>query len=333
LAKGSLAGAQTLLLYLMARTPDAPAVKEIKPTAAISWKSIGFGPVTRGGKEIMRVDAVRPMSLDEAFGSEGAVEYTEVNEPLEGVYLNAGENGLFSPAEFETLTALGLMEFVTPEEIAQNVLREIMGHPTGRDVVAALDASTMGPTYRAGVLRTAVLERMETLESEHGTRSIAYEMLGPPRLAKLLFEAEILRRLYGGVSAGAELDPVATAQDGARLIQDDTLLRQGILSIGLIILLPDGGTVLRASHGEAPAGGSTLDERVVDASWVDLRESNWVRWKERLTSFRDELSSRRGIEYGSRDDYQYGDGKGQIRPGRMAGWIFRYEDKGERIKR
>ncbi|GAB1431355.1 hypothetical protein MASR2M18_21900 [Ignavibacteria bacterium] len=38
LAKSAVAGAQTLLLFLMARTPDSPIVKEIKPSAAIAWK-------------------------------------------------------------------------------------------------------------------------------------------------------------------------------------------------------------------------------------------------------------------------------------------------------
>ena len=36
---------------------------------------------------------------------------------------------------------------------------------------------------------------------------------------------------------------------------------------------------------------------------------------------------------GSQGDQEFGDAEGRIRPGRMAAWIFRYEDKGERIKR
>jgi hypothetical protein len=76
------------------------------------------------------------------------------------------------------------------------VVREIRGHSTGHDVVAALDAATSGPTYRAGVLREVAIARMEALEREHGVEAIAYEMLGPPRLSKLLFEVALLRRLY-----------------------------------------------------------------------------------------------------------------------------------------
>ncbi len=335
LAKSSLAGAQTLLLYLMARTPGAPAVKEIKPTAAISWKSVGAGPVERAGRPIARVDAVRPLALDAAFDDGVDAAWTTLSDPLDGVYLDSGENGLFSPAEFEALTALGLMEFVTPEEIAENVLREIRAHPTGRDVVAALDGATMGPTYRAGVLRSEVLAHMDALERDRGVRSVAYEMLGPPRLSKLLFEGEILARLLETFERAADLDPDATAARAEALLEADADLRQRIVSIGLPVLLPDGRRVLRGPTVKVPPErGLPADHpRVVDAGWVDLRPANFARWRRRCAAIRNEIRDRPGLDQGSRADVEYGDAKGALRPGRLAAWIFRHEDRGERIKR
>ncbi len=249
--------------------------------------------------------------------------------------LDAGENGLFSPAEFETLTALGLMEFLTPEEIADTVLREIRAHPTGKDVVAALDGATLGPTYRAGVLRGQVLAHMDAMEAEHGVKSVAYEMLGPPRLSKLLFEAALLDRLYGTLAAAADLDAAGTAARTRDLIEDDDDLRQRILSVGLPILLPDGKTLLRGAQVKVPPepGLPMDDPRVVDAGWVDLREDNWTHWRDRVRAIRKEIDQRPGLEQGSVADHEYGDETGRIRPGRLAAWIFRVEDKGERIKR
>lgn len=335
LAKAGIAGAQTLYLYLMARTPGAPAVKEVKPTAAISWKSIAMGPVKRGGKPIQRVDAIEPLALSEAFGAGAERGYTTTGEALEGVYLDAGENGLFSLGEFETLTALGLMEFVTPEEIADNVVREILSHPTGKDVVTALDSATMGPTYRAGALRSIALDHMEALEAEAGIRSVAYEMLGPPRLSKLLFEGEILSRLVVTLQAAAELDADQIAERAHALIREDADLRQRIVSIGLPIVLPDGEHILRGPQLRvAPDADVPLrDQRLVDRGWVDLRASNWLRWQTRCAGLLSELGQRPGVARGSAGDHEYGDLTGRIRPGRMAAWIFRYEDKGERIKR
>ena len=335
LAKSGVAGAHTLLLYLMARTPGAPAVKEIKPTAAISWKRIAKGVVTRMGKPIERCDATGPVTLESAFEGDGASSYRATGEPLEGVYLDAGENGLFSVGEFETLTALGLMEYITPEEIADDVVREIRGYPTGHDVVAALDASTSGPTYRAGVLREVALDRMEALEREHGVDSVAYEMLGPPRLSKLLFEVAILGRLFADMDAAAELEPDETATRAAALIDRDADLRVRILSIGLPILLPDGDRLLRGpSPKVAPEDGqSPRDPRLAENGWVDLRPANWKKWRDRLRTVCDELRTGPTAEDGSRVDREPHARAGGLRPGRLAAWVFRHEDAGERIKR
>ena len=253
LSKSSVSGAHSALLFLMGRTPDSPVVKEVKPTAAVAWKRIGFGPVMRAGKPIQRFDCRTPVDLSEAFTElpEGRCEDT--GEALESVWLDAGENGLFSLGEYETISALGLMEIITPEEIADAAIAEIRGRPTGRDIVGALDAATMGPTYRGGAMRETALRYMEELEAKHGVRSVAFEMLGPPRLSKLLFEAEILRRLFPGVREAAGLDPEGTAARAMELIDSDERLRSDVLSIGIPILLPDGEQNASRSEGECRA--------------------------------------------------------------------------------
>lgn len=334
LAKSGVAGAHTLLLYLMARTPGAPAVKEIKPTAAISWKRIGYGEVRKRGGPIERYDAA-PVALADAFGDGVETSFRDTGQTLDGVYLDAGENGLFSLAEFETLTALGLMEFITPEEIADNVVREIRGYPSGRDVIGALDAATSGPTYRAGVLRQAALEAMAELEDEHDVDAVAYEMLGPPRLSKLLFEGAILARIFDGLGQAAALDPAETARRAEALVREDDDLRTRALSIGIPILSADGATLLRGptvkvgpERGQAPD-----DPRLADNGWIDLRESNWLRWRDRLERMAAEHDERPGPAQGSRYDAEPGEPGLALRPGRLAAWIFRHEDQGERIKR
>lgn len=343
LAKSSAAGAQTLLLYLMARTPGAPAVKEIKPTAAISWKAIRGGTVQHRGVPFRRVDAVAPAPVDQAFAAgtdRGAPQefgrdtlWREIGEPLTGVHLDAGENGQFSPDEFEALTALGLMEFITPEEIAVDAVREIQGYPTGHDVVAALDASTSGPTYRAGVLRESALRRMEQMEAEGGERSVAFEMLGPPRLTKLLYEAEILRRLCDGLDAVAALDPDDFARRADALVARDADLRTRMLTAKLAVLLPDGARVLRGRKVEIePEPGEALNQ-TARKGWVDLRAESWAAWRDRIATLLAEIDAQPGAEGGSGWDMQPWHRERSIRPGALAAWIFRYEDRGERIKR
>ena len=335
LAKAGVAGAHTLLLYLMARTPGGPAVKEIKPTAAISWKAIGYGEIRRGGRPVPRCDATRALALSEAFGDAAADAHRLLDGNLEGVYLDAGENGWFSLAEFETLTALGLMEYITPEEVADHVLREMLGYPTGRDVVAALDAATSGPTYRAGVLRQVALERMEELERRHGAAAVAYEMLGPPRLSKLLFEGAILSRLFRDLTEAAALDPDRTAEAARALIEEDEDLRVHALSIGIPVLLPDGERLLRGAQVRVvpERGQSHADPRLADAGWIDLRPANWARWRARCAAMLREIQADAGPDHGSHSDEGPVPRRLELRPGRLAAWVFRTEDGGRRIRR
>jgi NAD(P)-dependent dehydrogenase (short-subunit alcohol dehydrogenase family) len=344
LSKSAVAGAHTLLLYLMARTPGAPAVKEIKPTAAISWKGIRSGDVVWRGTPLTRMDAVAPVRLGDAFPRDGGREgrrdfgrdtlWRDTGETLRGVYLDSGENGLFSPDEFEAITALGLMEFITPEEIARDAVREIVGHPTGRDVVAALDASTAGPTYRAGVLRQSALSYMDELERADGKRSVGFEMLGPPRLTKLLFEGEILRRLCGGsLDQAAALDPEAASARAGEMVDCDADLRTRILSANLAVLLPDGERLLRGRKVEIePAPGESADAAAA-RGWVDLRPVSWAAWRERAAAVLRRVDAEPGAEGGSRWDIEPWHRERAIRPGALAAWVFRYEDAGERIKR
>ena len=107
------------------------------------------------------------------------------------------------------------------------------------------------------------------------------------------------------------------------------------MSIGLPIVLPDGEHVLRGPQVRVmPERDVPLrDERLVDRGWVDLRPANWARWRERCGDLARELRERPGVAWGSAGDHEYGDAAGALRPGRLAAWIFRYEDKGERIKR
>jgi len=334
LAKSSVAGAHSLLLFLMARTPSAPAVKEIKPTAAIAWKEIAYGPIRRGGKAIPRVDATEAVPLDRAFGEETAA-WRDTGEPLESVYLDAGENGLFSLAEFETISALRMMELVTPEEIADTALRELEGRPTGREVVGAIDAAAFGPTYRAGVMREAALRRMEELEREHGVRSVAFEMLGPPRLSKLLFEAALLERIHADLRTASDLDPDETAAEAGRLVEENDRLRSDVLSIGLPILLPDGERLLRGPRLQVrpEVDGAPDPDRWARRGWVDLRPASWRRWRERCRSFVAAHLDAPGPTAGSGSDLDVHARSGAIRPGSLAAHVFRTEDRGERTMR
>jgi nucleoside-diphosphate-sugar epimerase len=334
LTKSAVAGAQTLLLFLMGRTPDGPATIEVKPTATIAWREIGAGPVWRRGKPIPLVDCPEPVPTARAFDG-GAPVWRDLGRTLEGVFINTGENGLFARDEFATVTALGQMEFITPEEVADYVVLELEGRPTGRDVIAALDSATAGPTYRAGVLRAAALERLGVLERERHERSVAYEMLGPPRLTKMLYEAHLCELLAPSVRALAALQPAALSERAHDLVRRDAGLRSRILSVGLPIITPDGGCVYRgATVIIPPAEGDPL--AAAARGWVDLRPAQfglWIRRAREMVAQADERRRAAPDASGSDVDWTAVDPDRPIDPAAFATWVFRFEDHGERIKR
>jgi hypothetical protein len=332
LTKSAVAGAHSLLLFLLGRTPWAPATIEIKPTAAIAWREIGFGPIRRKGALIRRFDCPTPLPLAAAFAPDAA-GWQDLGVPLESVFVDVGENGLFARDEFETITSLGSMEFITPEEIGDYVVLELQGRPTGRDIVTALDSATAGPTYRAGVLRSVAVDRLQALERAHGVRSVAFEMLGPPRLTKNLFEAHICAQLCASLRDLAEGDGALLAARAAVLLRDDADLRSLIVSVGLPVVV-EGDLVYRGEVVIVPPVRGSADA-AMPRGWVDLRAGNLGVWVARARRILQQDADRRTRPAGSGSDEDwFAPGAADpIAPARFAAWIFRHEDDGERIKR
>lgn len=343
LSKTSVAGAHTLLLFLMGRTPDGPIIKEIKPTATIAWKRIEHGEVRRRGRPIPLVDCGNSgTTLDGRLrlAGEGFAAPTGAN--LTAPFIDTGENGIFSRGEFEAISSLQQMEMITPEEIAEHVVFELKGGNTGHDVINALDAAVFGPTYRGGVLRSRAVERLARLEKESGIPSVAFEMLGPPRLSKLLYEAHVLGLVGGSVRSIMNGDAVQMSAAAESLVRSNADLRSRIISIGIPILLSDGKTLLRADkiaippfRGEAELAITPghIDEWAA-AGWVDLRVENIRSWQKRLHRIHDETMSAEPNDTSSRTQFtlDHWENFDAVPIGKIAAWIFTVEDEGARMK-
>lgn len=356
LAKSSIAGAHSLLLFLMGRTPGGPVIKELKPAAAIAWKRIVSGPVMRRGKPILleNVSVTEAFQLDKVLNkkSNEPVRYLEESgkpKQLVAPFIDTGENGLFSLGEFETITDEGQMEFITPEEIAQAAVWEIAGRNTGFDIVAALDNSTMGPTYRAGYMRDQALGLLKSLVAKTGRDSVAFEILGPPRLSKLLYEAYLLKKIFGTFNKVMEKSPQDVAQAMEKKICDDVNLRADIISIGIPILMSDGKKLLRGSNIVVPAdvpgkqdAAFEITSHSIDSwahdGWVDLRPANIKLWQKRFDLISQEISaidSTLDTSSHNAKTSQYWTKMNNaiaIEEAKLASWIFVHEDEGRRMK-
>ena len=344
LSKSALAGAHTLLLFLMARTPGGPITKEIKPAAAIAWKRIGYGEIVRGGRPVVLYDPGEPEALapGQSFRPLDPAQGQSTGQTLHSVFIDTGENGIFSLEEFSAITTGEQMEFVTPEEIADVVARELMGGNTGHDVINALDNAVMGPTYRAGMMRHWALEKLLALERKHRVHSVAFENLGPPRLSKLLFEGDLLRRCYRTMEAVREAAPAELSRRLAEELERDRAHAREIVSIGIPVLLPD-GRLLRGPECKVPVVLPGEEEQEITperveawawSGWVDLRESNMAQWRDRFQRIADDVRSIPPTDTSSRflRDAQFWGPEGLIQPGKVVGWIFGIEEQGARMK-
>ncbi|MBM4157805.1 MAG: short-chain dehydrogenase [Ignavibacteria bacterium] len=343
LSKSSVAGAQTLLLFLMARTPNGPMVKVAKPTASIAWKKIGYGEIKRKGKKIKIYDSdiKDTVRLGNVFKRNIDKKFKEIGN-YKTVYIDTGENGIFSTGEFETISTVGQMEFITPEEIAEDVIREILGGNTGRDVVSALDGAVMDPTYRAGYLQQHAARKLEELEKKYKTSSVAFEMLGPPRLSKLLYEVYMIKLLYGNFDKFIKAKPSEISRKIFGYLAKNNKLRNEIVSLGLPVLLPNGKEVLRGpsviipseNEGDIINSSRKKIEKWTYDGWLDLRTNNWKIWQNRFKVIRKQSEIFTEPDHSSRylfNNYYWSNFK-EINIGKVVGWIFIHEEKGLRMK-
>jgi len=344
LSKSAIAGAHTLLLWLMGRTPDSAIAKEIKPTAAIAWKKIEFNTVKKKGKPIELYDI--PFEDQILLGKKLSFQLNKSFSPsgkvLKSVFIDTGENGIFSRGEFEVITAQKQMEFVTPEEIAENIIYEIKGRNTGSDIINALDNATLNPSYRAGYLQHFAVDILSDLEKKHDIHSVAFEMLGPPRLSKLLFEIQLIKTIAGTMKNISTFSAKNLSQLCTDLIKNNHNLRNEILSIGIPILLPDGKTFLRGKEMKIPAftgdNEIALDKAKINRfayeGWLDLRTANMTAWLKRIKAIMDEATAISEKETSSLHvrTKQYWNYFEEISIGRVVSWIFIHEEKGTRMK-
>jgi hypothetical protein len=315
MSKSAVAGASSLLYLLMNRTAGGPVIKEIKPAALIGWKSVGYGEIRKHGRPIALYDC----ALEDGIPLNGdAARFTEppaqpLGGNLKGVYIDTGENGVFSAAEFEAITSLEQMELVTAEDVARSVVEEIRGESTGFDIVGSLSAVCQDSSYRGGVMRGLALDQLTKLEHDMGQESVAFEILGPPRLSKLLWEAHLIEQL-GGLQEllssvfdyGLEnledrlemfeqaFDPEKVCTAITRRLAGDPRTRSRILSIGLPICSPDGRLAYGPTVALMRAYPNTLlgeilanpqrKDHFLDHGAVVITPANMQLWKERLVS-------------------------------------------------
>ncbi len=337
MTKTSVAFAHTGLLFLLARTHGEPVVKEVKPAALIGFAAVENRTVVEHGEPVHLYSA-QTVSLDGRLELRIPSGDFQRLSDLQLPVIDTGENGVFTKGEFEAITSIGQMEYVTPEEVAHTCMQEIMGGNTGRDVVGAIDGSLIGSSYRAGILRSDAMEDLERLEIETGTHSVALGQLGPPELSKLLWEAELLKLAYQTLPKVLASTPSEISEMITRIIDARSGLRDTITSLGIPILMADGRNLIRGPFIRIPevAGARTVNigpadrDRWARKGWIDTRPENFAIWQRRFSAMREARGRKahRGSSAASQEAYLLE----TIQIGTVAAWVLANEHDGFRIK-
>jgi len=358
MSKTAMAFAHTGLMFLMARTPtedypDAPPIiKEIKPAAMVGWINITQRTILRNGTP-MYIYSSREEQLNDQLSLRLDENILECKNKLRIPIVDTGENGVFTKGEFQAITSLRQMEFMTPEEIARVVELEIRGVNTGKDVISAIDSSIMGPTYRAGYLRGQALEELERLETKTRIPSVALGELGPPELSKLLWETFLIKEVFGTIERflinemqgdidniknnGKPRLPEEISIALQKYLDNNPNITEIITSVGIPILMPDGKTLIRGPFIRIPevAGRANVDidsgdiDRWAAKGWLDLRNDNISLWQKRFEMMQRGRQSMRGKGSAAVNRAAYLHEHIQI--GEVVSWIFNNEIGGYRL--
>ena len=289
--KVMMAGAHSMLLFFLSRAKNAPIIKEIKPATAVGWTRIATGEIHQHDEPIVLQDCEPSQGIrlepNASLSLKGRA--TRKNRNLEGTAIDVGESGLYSLEEFKLLSDGGQMSYITCDEVADIVIKEIDNHATGKNITAALEGSVIPPSYRSGLIRQEWIAKMEEQSREAGIPSISFSALGPPRTSKLLFEAHLLCAL--SETADLEQDASVVSDKMLEIVRGDTILRTQMISNGIPILLPDGVSLMAGDFTRVPDPSSPSliteenIERWCSAGWVDLRPGNIRLWQKILTEF------------------------------------------------
>lgn len=372
LAKTFAAFGHSGLLMLWSRTPGAPCIQEIKPAAAIGYRGIDVREVQDrfGNSKIRAFRAIKLGETDtlDLRESESKIDHSGSEKhwypeiaPLRMKVVDLGENGFWTRDEFMTVTTPDQMEMITPEEISEQVIEELIGAATGKNVLAAMKGSLLGPGYRAGIERMKADLRLRNntvsdRECTETAQSIALGKVGPPQLSKLLFEGNILKSMYGTYGKLLDANAEETAHAFVTMAEELECAQQQSReaptegesispiqssmyvapSVGVPILL-EGNILLRGANISVPdvtghnsilpcPKGHELDD-VASLGWIDLRQQSIELWKQRARRL---LESRRSTQLGESSKARNIEQEDDIVAFDLAAWVLERELEGHR---
>lgn len=278
MGKISASGILHQLLWNLSHTKGMN-ISLVIPSTFVGYDSV-LNEIVETDKGLLQKRSV-PILEEIKFNKELTYNNVVTDEYLKFPVVRAGENHVYSKLELEVLTAIGQMEAITKEEVANKVIDCIYGNSTN-DIITALDRSMLGPTYSGREMIYEIKEKINKLDSS--MPGIATGNLGI-RLSKQLYELSLIKNCF------PTIDELSCTDDNeiieaVKLSLNEQVISE-IITLGMPILLDD-NQIYIGDYTLIPTSKEdkivTLDkiEQWSKIGWVDLRKENIIEWKKTL---------------------------------------------------
>jgi len=217
-----------------------------------------------------------PSAYELELNKELKYNATETDEYLHFPVVRAGENHVYSEMELDVLTAIGQMEGITKEEVANKAIDCIYG-TSSNDVLIAMNNAMLKPTYLG---REMIYDIKSQFVHNDIAAGIATGNLGV-RLSKQLYELHLLKKAYPLIS-NLRNEKMDTIVKKVNDLLNEELIEE-IITLGIPILKSDnkvyiGDYSLIPSDKESKTTTPENVEKWAKIGWVDLRKDNIQFW-------------------------------------------------------
>lgn len=283
MGKISAAGVLHQLLWNLSHTTHHNITLLI-PGTFVGYDSTKFEPVETDVGLVKKINNPRKLKL--VNGEK--LEYSEgiSKEYLEFPVVRAGENHVYSLYELTALTAMGQMEAITKEEVADAAIEDICGK-TKKNMLNYMDSGLLSPTFAGRAMIEKIKFEIKDLMNKNKSTSIATGNLGVT-VAKRLYELHMIKQVCKTVSELKNIDIKKLYDLIIKNIEKNKDLVIEILSLGLPIVT-ENDNIYIGEYSLYPDKDCDLTitseklEKWIQVGWVDLRVENILFWKETIS--------------------------------------------------
>lgn len=271
MGKISASGVLHQLLWNLSHTKGMN-ISLVIPSTFVGYDSAVSEPIETD-KGLLKKRAV-PKKQQLLIGKEIKYNDTISSDYLEFPVVRAGENHVYSKIELEVLTALGQMEAITKEEVAEEVMKTIYEN-SSKDIFNYMDSAVLRPTYSGREMIYNIEEKMKQLDFKNNP-GIATGNLGVT-LSKQLYELFLLKKAVPTIDL-IESTSIETICNKINDCLSNDLISE-IITLGIPIIT-NSEEIIIADYSLIPSNKENkimTKENINKWSrigWVDLRKEN-----------------------------------------------------------